>query len=99
MAIEARGASILSLSGKFESRGVWGKAGEPVEVAPSASEQDDSIAGFIDGLEAMLVSEAIEVLQRELSSKLDNATEECLEELEFELGVVGIPIESAIYCD
>ena len=51
---------------------------------------------FIEGLEATLVSEAMDVLHRELSSKLDKATEECLEELEIELGVVGIPVESAM---
>ena len=42
------------------------------------------------------MSEAMDVLHRELSSKLDKATEECLEELEIELGVVGIPVESAM---
>ncbi len=58
--------------------------------------QDESTVVSIEGLEATLVSEAMEVLHKELSSKLDKATEECLEELEFVLGVVGIPVESAM---
>ena len=61
--------------------------------------EDESIVGFVEGSEAILVSEAIDVLQEASSSKLDKATEECLEEPEFVLGEVGIPAEFAMVND